>query len=80
MPTLWLRIEEYLYLKFLMVKKMAKVRISQVRSTIGRPERQKRTIKALGLGKIDKSVEVEMTPQIAGMVNKVSHLVSVTEL
>ncbi|WP_040495826.1 50S ribosomal protein L30 [Fulvivirga imtechensis] len=59
---------------------MAKVRISQVRSTIGRPERQKRTIKALGLGKIDKSVEVEMTPQIAGMVNKVSHLVSVTEL
>ncbi|ELR72675.1 LSU ribosomal protein L30p (L7e) [Fulvivirga imtechensis AK7] len=63
-----------------MVKKMAKVRISQVRSTIGRPERQKRTIKALGLGKIDKSVEVEMTPQIAGMVNKVSHLVSVTEL
>lgn len=59
---------------------MAKVRISQVRSTIGRPERQKRTIKALGLGRIDKAVEVEMTPQIAGMVNKVSHLVSVTEL
>lgn len=63
-----------------MVKKMAKVKISQVRSTIGRPERQKRTIKALGLGKIDKSVEVELTPQIKGMVNKVSHLVSVTEL
>lgn len=63
-----------------MVKKMAKVKISQVRSTIGRPERQKRTIKALGLGRIDKSVEVEFTPQIKGMVNKVSHLVSVTEL
>jgi large subunit ribosomal protein L30 len=59
---------------------MAKVRISQVRSVIGRPERQKLTIKALGLGKIDKSVEVELTPQINGMVKKVSHLVSVTEI
>ena len=59
---------------------MAKVSISQVRSTIKRPERQKRTIQALGLGKINKSVEVELTPQINGMINKVSHLVSVTEL
>lgn len=74
------KIVEFLYLKFLTVKMMAKVRISQVRSTIGRPERQKRTIKALGLGKIDKTVEVELTPQISGMINKVSHLVSVTEL
>lgn len=59
---------------------MAKVKISQVKSTIKRPNVQKLTIKALGLGKIDKSVEVEYTPQIAGMVKKVSHLVSVTEL
>ncbi len=59
---------------------MGKVKISQVRSTIKRPENQKRTIKALGLGKIDKSVEVELTPQIAGMINTVSHLVSVKEL
>ncbi len=59
---------------------MAKVKISQVKSTIKRPNRQKLTIKALGLGKIDKSVEVEYTPQIAGMVKKVSHLVSVKEL
>ncbi|MCB0495717.1 MAG: 50S ribosomal protein L30 [Cyclobacteriaceae bacterium] len=59
---------------------MAKVKISQVRSTIKRPNDQKLTIKALGLGKINKSVEVEYTPQIAGMVKKVSHLVSVTEL
>lgn len=59
---------------------MAKVRISQVKSTIKRPNDQKLTIKALGLGKINKSVEVEYTPQIAGMVKKVSHLVSVTEL
>ncbi len=59
---------------------MAKVKISQVKSTIKRPNDQKLTIKALGLGKIDKSVEVELTPQIAGMVKKVSHLVSVKEL
>lgn len=59
---------------------MSKVRISQVRSTIGRPERQKRTIEALGLGKINRTVEVELTPQIQGMINKVSHLVSVTEV
>lgn len=58
---------------------MAKVIITQVKSTIDRPERQKRTIKALGLGKLNRSVEVENTPQIAGMVNKVSHLVSVKE-
>ncbi len=59
---------------------MAKVRVVQVRSTINRPQRQKRTIKALGLGRINKSVEVELTPQIAGMIKKVSHLVTVTEL
>ncbi|MCA6074195.1 50S ribosomal protein L30 [Fulvivirga sedimenti] len=59
---------------------MSKVKISQVRSTIGRPERQKRTIEALGLGKINRTVEVELTPQIQGMINKVSHLVSVTEV
>lgn len=59
---------------------MAKVRISQVKSTIKRPAMQKKTIKALGLGKINKSVEVELTPQISGMINKVSHLVAVTEL
>ena len=58
---------------------MAKVIITQIKSTIDRPERQKRTIKALGLGKLNRSVEVENTPQIAGMVNKVSHLVSVKE-
>jgi large subunit ribosomal protein L30 len=58
---------------------MAKVTITQVRSTIDRPERQKKTIQALGLGKIRKSVTVEMTPQIAGMVNSVNHLVEVKE-
>lgn len=58
---------------------MAKVKITQVKSTIKRPKRQKATIKALGLGKINKSVEVENTPQINGMINKVSHLVNVTK-
>jgi large subunit ribosomal protein L30 len=59
---------------------MAKVKITQVRSIIDRPKVQKLTIKALGLGKINRSVEVEYTPQIVGMVNKVNHLVTVTEL
>jgi large subunit ribosomal protein L30 len=59
---------------------MAKVKITQVRSTIKRPNNQKLTIQALGLGKINRSVEVEYTPQIVGMVNKVSHLVTVKEV
>jgi large subunit ribosomal protein L30 len=59
---------------------MAKVKITQIRSTIDRPKSQKLTIKALGLGKINRSVEVELTPQVAGMVNKVNHLVNVIEL
>ena len=64
-----------------MAKKSSnKVRIAQVRSIIKRPENQKRTIKALGLGRINKSVEVELTPQIQGMINKVSHLVAVKEV
>ncbi len=59
---------------------MAKVKITQIRSTIKRPDTQLRTIQSLGLGKRDQSVEVEFTPQIQGMVRKVSHLVSVKEL
>ncbi len=59
---------------------MAKVKITQTRSMIKRPETQQLTIKSLGLGRINKAVEVEYTPQIQGMVKKVSHLVSVTEL
>lgn len=54
---------------------MAKVRITQVRSTIKYPSRQKLTIKALKLGRINKSVELEFTPQIQGMVRQVNHLV-----
>lgn len=59
---------------------MAKVRITQKKSIIDRPKNQKLTIQALGLGKINRSVEVEFTPQIAGMVNKVQHLVIVNEI
>jgi large subunit ribosomal protein L30 len=59
---------------------MAKVQITQKRSTIKRPVRQIRTIQALGLGKINRTVEVELTPQIAGMIAKVGHLVTVKEL
>ena len=59
---------------------MAKIKVTQVKSTIKRPIDQKRTIVALGLGRISKSVEVEATPQILGMVRKVGHLVQVTEL
>lgn len=58
---------------------MAKIKITQIKSVIDRPKDQKATITALGLGKISKSVEVENTPQIAGMVKKVNHLVKVEE-
>lgn len=59
---------------------MGKIKITQVRSTIERPETQKRTIQALGLGKINRSVEVEATPAILGMVKKVNHLILVEQL
>ncbi len=57
-----------------------KIRITQIRSTIERPERQKLTIEALGLGKIRKSVVKADTPQIRGMIAKVQHLVRVEEV
>ncbi|MFY0653762.1 MAG: 50S ribosomal protein L30 [Cyclobacteriaceae bacterium] len=56
---------------------MAKVIITQTKSIINRPKNQKLTIKALGLGRVSKSVEKELTPQIAGMIRKVDHLVAV---
>ena len=59
---------------------MAKVKITQVKSGIDRSERQKKTLLALGLKKMHASKEVEATPQILGMITKVSHLVTVEEL
>jgi len=59
---------------------MAKIRITQVKSKNGKPERQKRTLEALGLRKLNHSVEHEATPQILGMVVKVRHLVKVENI
>jgi large subunit ribosomal protein L30 len=59
---------------------MAKIKITQIKSGIDRSERQKQTLKALGLKKLHSSKEVEATPQIRGMVEKVHHLVKVEEL
>ena len=59
---------------------MAKAKITQIKSVIDRPEVQKRTIKALGLGKINRSKEVEMNPAMTGMVNSVKHLLTVENL
>lgn len=53
------------------------IKITQVKSGIDRSERQKKTLVALGLRKLNASREVEATPQILGMVKKVSHLVKV---
>ncbi len=59
---------------------MAKVRITRTGSGIDRPERQKRTLIALGLGKTGRVVEVEATPQILGMITKVNHLIKVEQI
>lgn len=57
---------------------MAKILIKQVKSRINRPARQKKTLDALGLKKMNQVVEKEATPQVLGMVNTVRHLVEVT--
>jgi large subunit ribosomal protein L30 len=59
---------------------MAKIQIKQVKSRINRPARQKRTLDALGLRKLNHTVTHEATPQILGMVNAVRHLVEVTNV
>ena len=56
---------------------MAKIKVTQVKSYIKRPEDQKRTLQALGLHKIGQVVEHDDTASIKGMINKVKHLVSV---
>lgn len=56
---------------------MATIKITQTRSTIRRPRDQKRTIEALGLGKIGRTVEHEDSPQIQGMIEKVRHLLRI---
>jgi large subunit ribosomal protein L30 len=59
---------------------MKKYKVTQVRSTIKRPGDQKRTMEALGLRKINQSVEHQATPQIEGMINAVRHLIKVEEI
>lgn len=56
---------------------MAKIKVTQVKSRINRPKRQKLTLDALGLTRNQKTVEHEDTPQVMGMINKVKHLVTV---
>jgi large subunit ribosomal protein L30 len=58
---------------------MKKIKITLVKSPIDRPERQKLTLKAMGLNKLNASREVEATPQILGMVRKMNHLIKVEE-
>uniref|UniRef100_A0AB33JMY5 Large ribosomal subunit protein uL30 n=5 Tax=unclassified Prevotella TaxID=2638335 RepID=A0AB33JMY5_9BACT len=58
---------------------MATIKIKQIKSKIGYPVDQKRTLLALGFHKISQVVEVEDTPSIRGMIRKVHHLVTVVE-
>ena len=59
---------------------MAKLKITLIRSKIHSSERQLRTIQALGLHKTQSSVEVESSPQILGMINKLKHLLLIEEI
>ena len=67
--------------RYLMDKKfiMSKIKIKQVRSRIGRPKDQKRTLDALGLRKMNQIVEHNVTPQIEGMIKKINHLITIVE-
>ena len=58
---------------------MSKVKITQVRSTIGQTAKHRGTLRALGLGKIGRSTEREESPELAGMLRKVRHLVRVED-
>jgi large subunit ribosomal protein L30 len=59
---------------------MKKIRVTLIKSGIDRPERQKLTLKALGLGKLHRVKEHDATPQVLGMIRKVDHLVKVEEI
>ncbi|PKP02813.1 MAG: 50S ribosomal protein L30 [Bacteroidetes bacterium HGW-Bacteroidetes-9] len=59
---------------------MKKLKVTQIRSGINQPERQKRTLKALGIAKVGRPIEVVATPQIEGMIAKLNHLLKVEEI
>ena len=71
----------FLWKKYLKAKSriMAKIKVTQVKSGIKKPQNQKRTLEALGLKRIGQVVEHDNTPNILGMINKVKHLVSTEE-
>ena len=56
-----------------------KIKVTQIKSGIGSTKRQKRTLEALGIRKMNNTIEVENTPQIQGMITKVRHLLKVEE-
>lgn len=58
---------------------MKKLKIKQVRSGIGRPVRQKRTLEALGFKRLNQTIEVEVSPQVQGMIDAVRHLIEIEE-
>lgn len=74
--------DKLILIKYLTDKRiiMAKIRITQIKSKIGSTERQKRTLEALGIKKLNNPVELEATPQILGMIGKVRHLVKTEEI
>ena len=59
---------------------MKKVRVTQTRSAINRPNRQKLTLLALGIKKLNRPIDHNLTPQVEGMINKVKHLLKVEEI
>ncbi len=81
MQELLLKTEELALIKYLEDKEefMATIKIKQVKSRIGAPADQKRTLDALGLRKLNRVVEHEATPSIQGMITKVKHLVKIVE-
>jgi large subunit ribosomal protein L30 len=59
---------------------MKTVRITQIKSGIKQPERQKRTLRALGITKMGRPVDIQATPQVEGMIKAISHLLKVEEI
>jgi large subunit ribosomal protein L30 len=59
---------------------MTKVKVTQIKSVIDRPKSQKATMKALGLRKMNQTVEHDGSPQIMGMIKKIKHLVKIEEV
>ena len=59
---------------------MKKLRIKQIKSYIGRPEKQRRILRGMGLGRLNKTVLLNDTPEIRGMAQKVTHLVTMEEV